>query len=271
MLRLFTQEKIPVKLPSGTRVTAIGDIHGQLTRLTRLMEKVDKLRQEQPVKSDYVIFMGDFVDRGPKSAEIIDYLVQRRKKAKKQGKHKEIFLQGNHEELLLDSLNENDKRQDLWWRNGGQQTVNSYLKFQNIELTDDVDMLHRITLLRQHFPEKHLKFLSKLKDLYQVGPLVFVHAGLRMEHPLNKQVSSDLRWIRDPFLNWKGQKKDFMVVHGHSITKGFKPEILKHRIGIDTGSYKTKGRITAAIFQKNTVKFLASGTKKDFKQNKFSD
>ncbi len=270
MFGLFPQKKLRIELPDQTRVVAIGDIHGQKKRFRTLMSRVDQIRKEKPVKNDYIIFLGDYVDRGPFSAETIDYLRKRRKKVKNSGSHKEIFLQGNHEELLIEGLNKNGTRHDLWWRNGGLQTVSSYLQFLKIEVSSEMSMQEQLELLRAHFPKNHLKFLRKLKDIYSVGPLVFAHAGLRMESSINDQKTQDLRWIRDPFLNWQGKKKDFMVVHGHSITRNFKPEIMRHRIGIDTGSYKTRGRITAAIFEKNTVRFISSGTTKDFKVNNFS-
>lgn len=270
MFGLFPQKKLRVELPKGQRIIAIGDIHGQWTRLDVLMSRVDKYRKDKPAEQEHIIFLGDYVDRGPHSAHIIEYLRTRRKAARALGRHKEIFLHGNHEELLLEGLETDGTRHDLWWRNGGMQTVSSYLEYLDIKIDNDLDPTNKLELFRAHFPKKHLKFMHKLKNIYSVGPFVFAHAGLRMQGTLNSQKPQDLRWIRDPFLNWEGQNKEFLVVHGHSITKGFKPEICKHRVGIDTGSYKLRGRITAAIFEKDTVRFISSGTKKEFTQNNFS-
>jgi len=269
MFGLYPKKKIRVKLADGQRVIAIGDIHGQRTRLLELMASIDDYRKRKSVKEEHIVFLGDFVDRGPYSAQIIDYLAKRAKKAK-EAKHSEIFLHGNHEELLLEGLDHTGTRHDLWWRNGGMQTVESYLKFQKVDVPEDLGIEGKFQLFREHFPKRHSKFVHALKDMYQVGPLVFVHAGIRMDMPLTEQKHQDMRWIRDPFLHWEGKGKDFLVVHGHSITPGFKPEIHKHRIAIDTGSYRLKGKISAAIFEKNTVRFISSGTKRDFTQNKFS-
>ncbi len=269
MFGLYPKKKIRVKLAEGQRVIAIGDIHGQRTRLSELMSSIDDYRKQKPAKEEHIVFLGDFVDRGPHSAQIIEYLSKRAKKAKN-AKHSEFFLHGNHEELLLEALDHAGTRHDLWWRNGGMQTVESYLKFQKVEYQENLNTEEKFNLFREHFPKRHLKFMHKLKDMHQVGPLVFVHAGIRMDTPLNEQKYQDMRWIRDPFLHWEGERKDFLVIHGHSITPSFKPEVHKHRIAIDTGSYRLKGKISAAIFEKNTVRFISSGTKKDFTKNKFS-
>lgn len=269
MLRLPIKKKIRVKLPKGTRVTAIGDIHGQTERLIKLMKKVDKYREANPVENDYIIFLGDYVDRGPNSAEIIEYLNTRRLKAKT-STTTEVFLQGNHEDLLLESLTGESDRLDLWWRNGGKQTVQSYLSFcgfNDSELCDDKEMM---SILRDHFPKKHRKFFKKLRDCYKVGPLLFVHAGIRMDVPIKDQSPADMHWIRELFLNWKGEEKDFLVVHGHTITPSFRPVIKKHRIGIDTGSYRKNGKITAAVFEGKHVRFMSSGTKRNFVETLFS-
>lgn len=269
MFGLYPKKKIRVKLADGQRVIAIGDIHGQRTRLAGLMASIDDYRKRKPAEEEHIVFLGDFVDRGPYSAQIIEYLRERAKKAKT-AKHSEIFLHGNHEELLLDGLDHAGKRHDMWWRNGGMQTVESYLKFQKVEAAEGLNVEEKLQLFRGHFPKQHLKFMHALKDMHQVGPLVFVHAGIQMDSPLTEQKHQDVRWIRDPFLHWKGKDNDFLVVHGHSITPSFKPEIHKHRIAIDTGSYRLKGKISAAIFEKNTVRFISDGTKKDFIRNKFS-
>ncbi|WP_169566147.1 metallophosphoesterase [Sneathiella limimaris] len=269
MFGLFPKKKLRVKLPDNTRVIAIGDIHGQHKRLSKLMKEVDLYRKKNPIDHETIVFLGDYVDRGPHSAKIIDYL-RKRAKAAKTAAHTEVFLQGNHEELMIEGLDVEGTRHDLWWRNGGLQTVNSYLKFLKIEVPEDLGAEERLNIFREHFPKKHSKFVHSLQNIYRVGPLVFAHAGIRMDKAPGKQKQQDLRWIRDPFLYWEGKNKDFLVVHGHSITPSFKPEIHAHRVALDTGSYKLKGKITAGIFEGNTVRFVSNGTRKGFNTNKFS-
>jgi len=269
MFGLFPKKKIHISLPAQTRVIAIGDIHGQGHRLLSVMADVEKYRRRHPVRHEHIVFLGDFTDRGPKSPQVIEYLAKRHKRAQN-APHAEVFLQGNHEELVLDALDTRGTRQEVWWRNGGQQTVNSYLEFQKITAPDHLSIADKLALFRQSYPQHHKDFMDRLISKYQVGPLVFVHAGLQMDTALSEQKDEDMHWIRDPFLHWKGDPKDFLVVHGHSITPRMKPEIHPHRIAIDTGSYKFKGRITAAVFEENHVQFFSNGTRKGFIKTVFS-
>lgn len=267
--RLTNKKRIRVELAKDLRVIAIGDIHGHINRLEKVMTYVDAYRQRNPIAQEQFIFLGDFADRGPHSAQVIDYLIQRKTKAETEGRT-ETFLQGNHEELLLDSCLGKGQKTSPWLRNGGQQTVEDYSKTYNFPLTDRTNLESSIEQFRENFPEKHMDFYKSLTSMHQVGPLVFVHAGLNMETPIADQRPEDMFWIRGPFLKWHGPPKDFVVVHGHSITANYKPEILPHRIGIDTGSYKKKGKITAAVFEGNTVRFFSSGTRKKFGNGPFS-
>ncbi|MEP5701092.1 MAG: metallophosphoesterase [Sneathiella sp.] len=263
----FTKRKIRVELDQGVRVIAIGDIHGQIDRLRAVMEDVDHYRQKNPVQEEHIVFLGDFTDRGPASADVIEYLLSRKKNAKLSD-HTEIFLKGNHEQLLLDALSGKTEKSDLWWRNGGRETVHHYADYCGFDLSGDI-IAHHLEKLRENFPDSHLKFFDRLETQYRVGPLVFVHAGIRMDKPLKDQQEEDLIWIRGTFLNWKGPPKKYLIVHGHTITSNFRPEIKKHRIGLDTGSYRLKGQITAGLFEGNKVRFISNGTKKNFKSSPF--
>lgn len=269
MIRLFPKKKIRVTLPENTRVIAVGDIHGQLNRLVKVLALVDRYRLANPVTNDHLVFLGDYTDRGAGSAEVIELLASRRLKNTKQA-HTETFLRGNHEVLVQEALTQTGTRGDLWWRNGGLYTVSSYLQYQKIEIPINASNEDLLKLFRDHYPKKHTDFMSSLQDNVKIGPIVCVHAGLKMDVELEEQSQEDMHWIRDPFLHWKGDQKDFLVVHGHTITPKYRPVIRDHRVGIDTGSYKRGGRITAAIFEKNHVNFLSNGTKKDFEMTPFS-
>lgn len=269
MFDFLKKKRIRVTLPEGVRVIAIGDIHGQKNRLDDLMQKVETYRTQKPVADDQLVFLGDYADRGPHSASVVEYLNNRRKASKK-NKQQEYYLQGNHEELLICSIDGETKRDDVWWRNGGKQTVQDYLQQASISMDKDVPSKKALEKFRETFPSSHRKFFQNLKSHHKVGPLVFVHAGLRMDVPLKEQVEEDMYWIRGPFLNWKGKPKSYLIVHGHSITPNFRPEILPHRIGIDTGSYREKGCITAAIFETNKVRFISSGSNSDFVKGPFA-
>ncbi|MBO6825045.1 MAG: serine/threonine protein phosphatase [Sneathiella sp.] len=269
MFGLFPKKKLRVSLPEGERVIAIGDIHGQKSRYNELMTLVTRYRKKYPRDKESLVFLGDYVDRGPKSATIIEKLIKQKKAAEKN--HIEaIFLQGNHETLLLEAIEDRGTRHEMWWRNGGQQTVMSYLKYVEAKLPANPSQRQYLEIFQETFPKKHLRFLESLKDMHRIENLVFVHAGLNMKKKLKEQSVEDMHWIRSPFLDWKGPQKKYMVVHGHSITPRMRPLITDHRISIDTGSYKQRGRITAAIFEDNKVRFISSGTLKEYNKNLFS-
>jgi len=186
---------------------AIGDIHGCFDKLYALMNKI-----EIDFKKDTLIFLGDYIDRGPDSFKVIEYLINLKKKCKNL-----VFLKGNHEELLENYLKGVERFNFLY--NGGQQTLESYMK-ANQKPSDAI-------------PEKHLEFFDSLEYYYETEKYIFVHAGLKANVLLAKQKTSDLLWIRREFIN---SKYDFgrQVVFGHTVFET--PLLLPNKIGIDTGA-----------------------------------
>ena len=190
------------------RIFAIGDIHGCYDRLKALMEKI-------PIDSsrDALIFIGDYIDRGPHSVEVVDYLIQLKNRFPDI-----IFLKGNHEDMLDKFLNGTDRFTYLL--NGGQQTLDSYL-------TKSVQS--------EFFPipPDHMEFFKSLRLFYETEEFIFVHAGLRPRVPLESQNTEDMLWIRDKFVS---SKYDFgkRVIFGHTPLK--KPLVEPNKIGIDTGA-----------------------------------
>lgn len=174
----------------------IGDIHGCLKPLQRLMAQV------RPSEADELIFLGDYVDRGPDSRGVIDYLLT------VQGRH--TFLMGNHERMFLDFVQ--GKERSLFLYNGGTATIESYGGLRRI-------------------PATHLTFLDRLKLYYETDDYLFVHAGIRPGIPLEEQDESDLLWIREEFYAHSGHYPK-TVVFGHTPMR----EVLMEndRIGIDT-------------------------------------
>ncbi|UCG05639.1 MAG: serine/threonine protein phosphatase [Desulfobacterales bacterium] len=190
------------------KIFAIGDIHGCVDKLKALMEKI-------PVDcvNDTLIFIGDYIDRGPGSFDVVDYLVELKKR------HPDIvFLKGNHEDMLQKYLEGTDRFTYLF--NGGQRTLDSYLNRQNKSEFSPI-------------PSNHLDFYKSLVLHYQTEDYLFVHAGLRENVPLDKQNPEELLWIREDFIY---SKFDFgkRVVFGH--TPFAEPLLLPNKIGIDTGA-----------------------------------
>ena len=162
---------------------------------------------------DTLVFLGDYIDRGPQSMDVVDYLLHLSQKG-----HKTVFLKGNHEAMLLDYLSGKNKLTFLM--NGGSATLNNYM--QNMNRSS-----------RAVIPPSHIDFLQSLRLYYETDAYIFVHAGLAPGIPLNQQQEMDLLWIRDRFIN---ATYDFgkIVLFGHTPFK--EPLIKKNKIGIDTGA-----------------------------------
>ena len=224
----------PPELPAGRRVYAIGDVHGCISELKRLLAMIAADEATRPAAETTLIFIGDVVDRGPSSAQVIDQL---RRLA---GERPDVrFLAGNHEEIFLRALAGDPKALRLFCRIGGRETARSYgigdAEYERLDYPELAVALQRVV------PAEHRAFLEQLEDMIVVGDYVFVHAGVHPHAELDEQVVTDLRWIRSPFLD-HGRPLEKMVVHGHTIAAEIDRQ--PHRIGIDTGAYAT-GRLTA--------------------------
>ena len=187
---------------------AVGDIHGCLDKLTMLMEMIDI----DPNK-DTLVFMGDYIDRGTHSKEVVDYLISLARRQRNV-----FFLEGNHERMLQRYLSGTSMFHFLV--NGGQATIDSYLKNQS----NAKDRL---------IPTAHRDFFDNLRLYYETEEYIFVHAGLKPNVPLEKQSEWDMLWIRDEFIY---SDFDFgkRVIFGHTPFR--EPLILDNKIGIDTGA-----------------------------------
>lgn len=238
----------PATLPEGQRVYAVGDIHGCADLLDDLIDQIDADDTERGPADTTVIFLGDIVDRGPASAGVIDRLM-----AFSAARPNVRFLLGNHEEIFLGALEGEPKALRLFCRIGGRETVLSYgMDPAEYERLDYEELVHR---LEQLVPAAHKTFLERFEDMVIIGDYAFVHAGVRPGLPLEEQRSSDLRWIRDPFLDHRSPL-DKMIVHGHTVTESVDSK--PHRIGIDTGAYAT-GRLTALGLEGDSTWLLQTG------------
>lgn len=241
-------------VPDGEVVYAIGDIHGCSDLLSALLARIERdAARGRPVKKT-LIFLGDYVDRGPDSRGVIEML-----RAGLPRGFEARCLKGNHEQLLLDFLDD-PARLDAWRSNGGEETLRSY--------GVDVDGLARRAappaLWREAFaaalPASHLRFLQSLALKYVVGDYVFVHAGLRPGVPLDEQAPADLLWIRHAFLDAETPFGK-VVVHGHTPERG--PVVRPNRIGIDTGAVFS-GCLTAMRLENGTRSFLSTAAEAPF-------
>lgn len=226
-------------------VFAIGDIHGCHDLLETLLDAITGATAPGR-KRPLLIFLGDYVDRGPDSKVVIERLAKIRT-----DQPEARFLCGNHEEAMLRFLSDFDS--GLAWTNyGGRETMLSY-GVTPPQDGDDLDgwrLAHQA--LKGAIPKTHMQFLWGLEDRVEVGDFLFVHAGVRPDRPLDAQATHDLRWIREPFLS-HGKRLAKVIVHGHTPrTEPFSDE---RRIGVDTWAYKT-GVLSAVELDGQGRRFL---------------
>lgn len=221
-------------VPGGRRVYAIGDIHGRLDLLDRLLDLIAEDERERGAETSEIIFLGDLVDRGPDSRGVVERLI-----AVGRGSRPVRFLKGNHEEVFLRAAAGDIRALRFLIRIGGRETLLSYGITEDEYRSLDFDEL--AVLVRDKVPQAHLDFLDGFEDWIEVGDYLFVHAGLRPGVALPDQARADLYWIRDEFLSHRDSFGK-MVVHGHSITE--EVDLRSNRIGIDTGAFAS-GKLTA--------------------------
>jgi serine/threonine protein phosphatase 1 len=198
MLKRFKEMSKSLIASDEPATYVIGDIHGCLRPLQRLLKKI------APQPGEEVVFIGDYIDRGPQSREVVEYLLGL--------PYRCVFLLGNHERMLLDYLTGNDG--GIYLPNGGLATLQSYGgDFANI-------------------PPAHLSFFHALRPMYETPGFLFVHAGIRPMVPLDKQTMDDLVWIRQEFFQFIGRFPK-PVVFGHTPLR--QVLLTPDRIGIDTG------------------------------------
>src|SRR5690348_2213476 len=205
----------------GYRAYVVGDIHGRLDLLEDLLAKIHAELQHRPARKTLLVFVGDLIDRGPSSAQVLERL----RTYRRQG-IQTVFLLGNHEEVLLRILGGDSELITKWRWFGGSECLQSYgVDPAEIARLTGADAL---ALVRGAIPREHVEFLETFADSCRFGDYLFVHAGIRPGIQLELQTQSDLRWIREPFL-FDDSDHGFVVVHGHTIRE--EAEELPNRIG----------------------------------------
>jgi serine/threonine protein phosphatase 1 len=229
MLTASTKTTDGARGAQGLRAYVIGDIHGRLDLLDELLGKIHADMERRGPRETLLVFVGDLVDRGPESAQVVERL-----RTYAHPNVRPIFLLGNHEEVLLRIIDGDVSLIPSWLKFGGAQCLQSYgLASKEVSIADDA---HALALIRRAIPPRHVEFLRGFVDSCRFGDYLFVHAGIRPGVALEEQRQSDLRWIREPFLLDESDH-GFIVVHGHTIS----PEVEEkpNRIGIDTGAFAT--------------------------------
>ena len=232
------RKKAKPRTPVGERIYAIGDIHGRADLLAALLGRIDDDLNVRPIGDSVQVFLGDYIDRGPNSRQVLDLLIDR------QRQHKVLCLKGNHEELMLQAVTQpGGGRLGRWLEYGGDNTLKSY------GLTPESD-------LSEGIPKEHLRWMAGLPRTTGDRHRIYVHAGLMPGTPVHRQKDQTCLWIRERFLQARPGEFEAHVVHGHTpIWEGkpdpSEPELLAHRTNIDTAAFAT-GVLSVAIFEADT-------------------
>jgi serine/threonine protein phosphatase 1 len=231
-------------VPPNTRVYAIGDIHGCTVLLDQLHAKIaEDARDFRQARS--IVYLGDFIDRGPDSRGVIDRVLHRVPDG-----FVPRYIRGNHDVTLLAFLDDPEIYR-MWRSFGGAETLMSYgVRPPLFDLPEQ--MTKARDELRIALPDEHLEFLEGLELTATIGDYLFVHAGVRPGVPLDKQNEQDLLWIREEFLSssaWPGK----MIVHGHTPLE--EPVRTSNRVSVDTGAYAT-GMLSCAVLEGSDCRFL---------------
>jgi serine/threonine protein phosphatase 1 len=232
--------------PPGTRLYAIGDIHGRADLLRLLLAQIAEDAAGRPPAAQRLIYLGDYVDRGPDSLGVIDIVMDEAPPG-----FEVVALRGNHEEMMQRFLDDTTVAR-TWMMNGGDATLASYGVSPPSIFAGTPIHRHAQGLFRTQLPLRHKEFLAGLAETHVAGDYLFVHAGVRPGVPLPQQRSEDLLWIREAFLDSKANFGK-VVVHGHSIER--EPVVRANRIGIDTGAYTTN-RLTCLVLDGTERTFL---------------
>jgi len=243
-LSVLRRKRPPSRLPEGVRIYAIGDVHGRADLLEQVFKQIHAHIAAHPVDRPIQVLVGDYIDRGPSSREVLDRLIERAQSSEM------VLLKGNHETFVQEFLR-NPSMLQSWSQMGGLETLMSYGVTPSLN-ADAQTQKELAIALQATLPESHLMLLERLQSSFSCGGFFFAHAGVRPGVPLAEQREADLLWIRDEFLLYEG-KFDKIVVHGHTPVRVV--DMRPNRINIDTGAYAT-GKLTCIIIERNEVDVL---------------
>ena len=239
----------PGQVPEDERVYAIGDIHGRLDLLQMLVEAIGEEQRSLPPARPTLVFVGDYVDRGPDSFGVIDWLLER-----PLPDFERVHLRGNHEDWFESFLTDIAVGPS-WLYCGGAATLASYGLRAAVGEDDPMRLRVLQADLGATIPDSHRAFLRALEPCREIGGYLFVHAGIRPGVPLAEQSTDDFYWIRDTFL-LSNADHGHVVVHGHTIAN--EAQVCPNRIGIDTGAFATNV-LTCLVLEADRYRLIQTG------------
>jgi len=252
----------PRAAPAGTALFAVGDVHGHADELQAMQYLLDDAGAQAGAERVVVVYLGDYVDRGPAIARTLELLVS---DAERRDGVERVYLAGNHDQYLIGLL-AGDPAVDrglmaVWYANGGRDTMKDLAVegYGRLAIGGSLGLLAERTA--EALGPRTLAFLRRLELTHREGDYLFVHAGIDPAVPLEDQDPYDLLMIREPFLaSPAGWPHPFCVVHGHSIGV---PAVRPHRIGVDAGCY-TYGALCAVQILGSRVRCWGVTGRADF-------
>ena len=196
---------------STSRTFVVGDVHGCADELERLLDYL------APGSADTVVFLGDYIDRGPSARAVVERLLRLAAEGPRC-----VFLKGNHEDMFLGFLGRHGAYGEAFLRNGGDVTLRSY----GLEGLSGADVAASL-------PAAHLAFFERLQLTFEHGGFLCVHAGVMPDRPLDAQREEDLMWVRGEFVKWP-HPFPFTILFGHTPTRDVFDN-RPYKIGLDTG------------------------------------
>jgi serine/threonine protein phosphatase 1 len=233
----------------GQLIYAVGDIHGRYDLLkTALAQIAADAAVEGRGRTPLLVLLGDYIDRGPESVKVLQALVWLQRRSE----FAVHLLKGNHEQALLAFLEEPGEG-EAWLAYGGAETLTAYgVPPPSLGCGREALCVARDALF-DRMPASHLQLLNELELMLLVGDYAFVHAGVRPDRPLASQTAAELLWIRRGFIDAPGPFER-VIVHGHTWL-GDQPQVMAHRLGLDTGAYAT-GVLTVARLDEGTMQLF---------------
>ena len=216
------------------RLYAIGDVHGCVDELESILKAI------APTNGDTVVFVGDYVDRGPASSAVVELALDL-----ETSKAETVFLKGNHEDMMLSYLGLPGHYGESFLFNGGVPTLESYGVAENAPALE---------LL----PQQHVDFLKALATSYLHPPYLFVHAGIAPLRQLEEQSTEDMLWIRQEFI-FNPHRLDATVVFGHTPMRAVMVD-LPYKLGIDTGLVYG-GKLSCIEFNEGVLYQISRGSR----------
>jgi len=244
----------PHKIPKNHRVYAIGDVHGYADVLKAMHGAIEADINQNPIEKVTVVHLGDYINRGPDSKGVVEYLMGLGCDVEKAPYDIEyIHLFGNHENAILEFIDDPHGENREWHAWPNETFLISYDIY-----ADEQHPQKLAEMVQEKVPDAHWDFMRNLQLHHQVGDFLFVHNGPRPGIALAQQTKEDLINNREPFMSHE-EPHEYFIVHGHTSTKDHQVDVRDNRINLDTGLFYQDGILTCGVFEADEVRFIRRG------------